>query len=149
MGEKRELLAKINADLTKAMKEKAEMRLSTLRMMKSKILYVNARGDLPDTEIIKILAKYSKELKEAIDEANKVGRPEAAKKSEDELKIVEEYLPKQLSNDEIKAAVQSAISSTGASTVKDMGKVIKEIMSKYPGIDGKIVNQFVKELLNG
>ena len=148
MEEKRELLAKINSDLIKAMKEKAEMRLSTLRMMKSKVLYVNARGDLPDTEIIKILAKYSKELKESIDEANKVNRPEAAKRSEDELKIVEEYLPKQLSNDEIKAAVQSAISSTGASSVKDMGKVIKEVMGKNPGIDGKVVNQLVKELLN-
>ncbi|MFA4967175.1 MAG: GatB/YqeY domain-containing protein [Candidatus Margulisiibacteriota bacterium] len=148
MEEKRELLAKINSDLIKAMKEKEELRLSALRMMKSKVLYVSARGDLSDTEIIKILAKYAKELKESIDEANKVGRPEAAKKSEAELKIVEEYLPKQLSNDEIKATVQAAITSTGASSVKDMGKVIKEVMGKNPGIDGKIVNQFVKELLN-
>ena len=62
--EKRELFSKINSDLSKAMKEKNELRLSTLRMMKSKILYVNARGDLSDAEIIKILIKFSKELKE-------------------------------------------------------------------------------------
>ncbi|KAF0135071.1 MAG: hypothetical protein FD145_209 [Candidatus Saganbacteria bacterium] len=86
------ILPGISNDIAKAMKEKEELRLSVLRMMKSKILYVNARGDLPDPEIIKIIAKYAKELKESIEEAKKVDRPEAAKKTEAELKIVEEYL---------------------------------------------------------
>lgn len=146
--EKKELLARINTDLMKAMKEKDEFRLSVLRMMKSKVLYVSARGDLPDAEVIKLIAKYSKEIKESIEETRKVGRNEAAEKSERELKVVEEYLPKQLSESEIKKAVEAAIAATGAASIKDMGKVIKEAMSKHPGIDGKLVNQFVRELLH-
>jgi hypothetical protein len=141
------IFEKINSDLARAMKEKNEVRLSTMRMMKSKILYVNARGDLPDAEIIKILIKFSKELKEAIEEAKKVGRTDVAEKTEKELKIVEEYLPKQLSPEEIKAAVQSVISSIGASSIKDMGRVMKEVLALHPGIDGKLVNQFVREAL--
>jgi len=142
-----ETFAKINSELIRAMKEKNEVRLSTLRMMKSKILYVNARGDLPDPEIIKILAKFSKELKEEIDEAKKVGRMDVAEKTEKELKIVEEYLPKQFSEQEVKAAVQSIISSSGAASIKDMGRVMKDVLALHPGVDGKLVNQFVRELL--
>jgi hypothetical protein len=145
MGE--EMFSKINSDLQKALKEKNEMRLSVLRMMKSKILYVNARGELPDAEILKILAKYGKELKETIEESKKVNRPESAAQAEKELTIVSEYLPKQLSDDEIKAAVQAAIAETGAASQKEMGKVIKAVMIKHPGVDGGKVNQFVRELL--
>jgi len=141
-----EMFSKINSDLQKALKEKNGMRLSVLRMMKSKILYVNARGDLPDAEILKILAKYGKELKEIIEESKKVNRPESAAQAEKELAIVSEYLPKQLSDDEVKAAVQAAISETGASA-KEMGKVIKAVMAKFPGVDGGKVNLFVRELL--
>ena len=142
-----ETFAKINSELIRAMKEKNEVRLSTLRMMKSKILYVNARGDLPDPEIIKILTKFGKELKEEIDEAKKVGRMDVADKTEKELKIVEEYLPKQFSEQEVKAAVQSIISSSGAASIKDMGRVMKDVLALHPGVDGKLVNQFVRELL--
>jgi hypothetical protein len=142
-----ETFAKINAELTRAMKEKDEIRLSTLRMMKSKILYVNARGDLPEPEVIKILTRFGKELKEEIDEAKKVGRLDVSDKTEKELKIVEEYLPKQLSPEEIKTAVQSVISSSGAASIKDMGRIMKDVLAQHPGIDGKLVNQFVRELL--
>ena len=138
---------KINSDLQKAMKEKDEMRLSTLRMMKSKILYVNAKGDLPDPEIIKILTKFSKELTEAAEEAKKVDRLADAKKSEDELKILMEYLPRQLSSEEIKALVQQTVQELGATSVKEMGNVMKAVLAKQPGIDGKLVNQFVREIL--
>ena len=140
--EKRELLARINSDLTKAMKERNDLRLSVLRMMKSKVLYVNARGDLPDAEIVKILAKYLKELKETVEETKNVGRMDVAETTEKEIVIVEEYLPKQLSDDEIKAAVQKAIADTGAASAKDMGKVMKAVLTECPGIDGKIVNQY-------
>lgn len=142
-----EMFNKINSDLQKALKEKNGGRLSVLRMMKSKILYVNARGDLPDAEILKILAKYGKELKETIEESKKVNRPESAAQAEKELAIVSEYLPKQLSDDEVKAAVQAAITETGAASAKEMGKVIKAVMAKNPGVDGGKVNQFVRELL--
>ena len=142
-----ELLNKINSDLMAAMKSKDEFKLSVLRMMKSKILYVNARGDLTDAEIIKIISKYSKELTEAAEEAKKVGRPEAAKKSEDELKVVMQYLPKQLSVDETKKAVEDIVKELGATTIKDMGNVMKAVSANHPGIDNKLASQIVREIL--
>lgn len=145
--DRKELFNKINAEITKAMKAKDAFRLSVLRMMKSKILYVNARGDLPDSEIIKIINKYAKELKESIDEFTKVGRQADSDKVAKELAFVQEYLPKELSADEIKSLVQATIAELGASSIKDMGNVMKAISAKAPGIDGKIVSQFVREIL--
>lgn len=145
--EKKELFNKINNELKTALKEKNELRLSALRMIKSKILYVNARGDLPEAEIIKIITKYAKEIKESITEFRKVDRADDAAKAEAELVIVQEFLPKQLSADEVKAAVQKAVEDSGATSIKDMGKVMKEVLGKHPGIDGKVVSQFVRELL--
>ena len=142
-----QLFDKVNLDLKEAMKNKDEERLSAIRMMKSKILYVNARGELSEAEIIKILTKYAKEVKESIEEAKKVGRAEDAAKSEKGLQIVAEYLPKQLSSDEIKKAVEESIKELGVSSVKDMGNVMKAVLAKYPGTDGKVVNQFVREIL--
>ena len=129
------------------MKAKDVMRLSVLRMMKSKILYVNAKGDLPDNEIIKIITKYGKEIKESIEEFKKVNRADDVAKAEKELVIVQEFLPKQLSADEVKVLVEAVIKETSASSIKDMGNVMKGVMAKAPGIDGKIVSQLVRELL--
>lgn len=145
--EKRELFNKINADLTAAMKAKDEFRLSVMRMMKSKILNVNARGDLPEADVIKILTKYGKELKDSIEEFQKVSRPEDAARVVKELKIVQEYLPKELSPEEVKKIVQEVVSTSGATALKEMGNVMKAVMAKAPGIDGKLVNQFVREIL--
>jgi hypothetical protein len=145
--DKRELFKKINSDLQGALKARDELRLSVLRMLKSKILYVNARGDLPDAEIIKIITKYGKDLKESIEEFNKVNRPVEVARSEKELAVVQEYLPRELSPEEVKALVQQVVSETGAASVKDMGRVMKEVLAKSPGIDGKLVNQFVREIL--
>ena len=144
---KKELLSKINNDLQNALKTKDELRLNTLRMMKSKILYVNARGDLPDAEIMKILTKYTKELKESIEEFKKVNRPEETERHEKELKIVQSYLPEELSADEIKNLVQQTIQELNAASIREMGNVMKAVMAKQPGIDGKIVSQFVREIL--
>ena len=145
--EKRELFSKINNALQKALKDKDGLRLSVLRMMKSKILYVNARGELEDAEIIKIITKYSKELKESIEEFIKVGRTADAETVKKELAIVSEYLPKELSPDEIKSLVQAVIQELGTTSLKEMGNVMKAVMAKQPGMDGKLVNQFVRELL--
>jgi uncharacterized protein YqeY len=145
--EKRELFEKISNELKRALKEKNELRLSTLRMMKSKILYVNAKGDLPDAEIIKILKKYSNELKESITEFTKVDRNKEVERHEKELEIVSEYLPRELSPEEIKKIVQQAVQEVGATSIKEMGKIMKEVLGKHSGIDGKIVNQFVREIL--
>lgn len=143
-----ELFAKINSELQSALKARDELRLSVLRMVKSKILYVNARGDLPDEEIIKIIKKYSKDLKQSIEEFKKVGKNEEVETHEEEFAIVAEYLPPELTPEEIKKIVQQAITDTGAASMKDMGKVMKEVTGKNPGIDGKIASQTVRELLN-
>ena len=141
------LFDKINSDLQKAMKEKDELRLSVLRMVKSKVLYVNARGDLPDPEISKIINKYAKDVKESIEEFKKVGRPAEVERHEKELAVVQEYLPKELSAEEIKALVQKVIADTGAASIKEMGKVMKEVLARAPGAEGKLVSQFVREIL--
>jgi len=138
---------KINEDLKAAMKAKDEIKLSVLRMMKSKVLYVNARGDLPEAEVIKIINKYAKDLKESIEEFGKVGREAEVKKIEQELAIVQTYLPKELSPDEIKALVQQTIQEVGAASIKDMGNVMKAVLAKAPSADGKLVSQFVREIL--
>ncbi len=142
-----ELFSKINSELTKAMKERNQARLSVLRMVKSKVLYVNARGDLPDVEIIKIIKKYGKDLNESIEQFKKVGKNDEVTQHEKELEIVKEFLPKELSADEIKNIVQETIKSVGAESIKEMGKVMKEITANHPGIDGKTVSQLVRELL--
>lgn len=141
------LFEQINHDLHAAMKAKDELRLSVLRMMKSKVLYVNARGDLPEAEVIKIINKYGKDMKESIEEFKKVGRSAEVERSEKELKIVQEYLPKELSPEEIKAVVEKTVAALGATSAKEMGKVMKEITAQNPGIDGKLVSQFVREIL--
>jgi uncharacterized protein len=145
--EKRELLNKINADLQAAMKSKDELKLSVLRMMKSKVLYVNARGDLPEAEVIKIVTKYGKDLKETIEEYTKIGRTVEVARAQQELAVVQSYLPKELAPEEIKSAVQQAISALGATSIKEMGNVMKKVTGEHPGIDGKLVSQFVREIL--
>ncbi|MFA4858310.1 MAG: GatB/YqeY domain-containing protein [Candidatus Margulisiibacteriota bacterium] len=139
---------KINTDIANAMRARDTLRLETLRMMKSKILLVNARGDLPEADIIKILTKYANSLKEEASEAQKVGRPETAEHARAELKIVEEYLPRQLTEDEIKAAVEKVVQELGATSMKDMGRAMKEVLARHPGVDGAIVSRLVKEALS-
>ena len=141
------LFKQINEELKKALKNRDALRLSTLRMVKSKILYVNARGDLPDTEITKIIKKYSKELKESISEFAKVGKTEEAATHEKELAIVAEFLPPELSAEETQKIVEAAITETGATSMKEMGQVMKAVLAKNPTIDGKIVSQLVREKL--
>jgi uncharacterized protein YqeY len=142
-----EMFKKINGDLAAAMKARDTFRLEVIRMMKSKVLLVNARGDLPDPEIIKILQKYAKSLKDAIEETKKVNRPEAVAKLEGELKIVEEYLPKMLSEAEVRDAVVKAIAEVGATSPKDAGKVMKAVMGKGLNVDGSTVSRIVSEAL--
>lgn len=145
--DKKELFTKINEEIKSAMKAKDQLRLSTLRMMKSKILYVNARGDLPDTEITKILKKYEKQMKESIEAFKKVNKTQEVETHEKELAILQTFLPVELSPDQIKAAVQKIIGELGASSIKEMGNVMKAVLEKHPGIDGKTVSQFVREIL--
>ena len=143
-----ELFKKLNDGLTSAMKAKDTFRLDVIRMMKSKVLNVNARGDLPDAEIMKILQKYAKSLKDAIEETKKVNRPDAVKKLEGELKIVEEYLPKMLSEAELRDIVAKVVAEVGATSPKDTGKVMKVVMGMGLNVDGSMVSKLVSQMFS-
>jgi uncharacterized protein YqeY len=142
-----EMFKKINDDLSAAMKARDASRLDVIRMMKSKVLNVNARGELTDIEITKILQKYAKSLKDAIEETKKVNRPEAVAKLEGELKIVEEYLPKMMSETEVKEVVAKVIAEVGATSAKDTGKVMKAVMGRGFNVDGSLVSRLVSDAL--
>jgi len=142
---------KIISDLTEAMKAKEADRLSTLRMVKANLMNrkIEKGGELTDDEIIKALQSLVKQRRDSVDQYQKAGRDELAAKEDAEIRIIEKYLPKAASNEEIEAAVKTAISETGANSLKEMGIVMKAALSKLEGksADGKMVSETVKRLL--
>jgi uncharacterized protein YqeY len=139
---------KINADLTASMKAKEPLRLSVLRMMKSAIKNreIELRAELEDAQTIQVFSTLIKQRKDSIEQFTRGGRLELAEKEAAEIKIIEEYLPAAVSNDEIERAVDEVIRETGASTPKDIGAVMKQCMARFAGklVDGKIVNAAVR-----
>lgn len=154
MNEIMGLKDKIVGDLTAAMKAKDANRLGTLRMVKAALMNEeNKRGVgsvLTDEEIIKILNTLVKQRKDAIEQFTNSGRTELAEKEQGELAVLEEYLPQSASADEIANAVTEAINETGASSIKDMGLVMKAALAKLAGktVDGKVVSETVKAKLS-
>lgn len=144
---------KIVSDLTAAMKAKDANRLGTLRMVKAALMNEeNKRGVgtvLTDEETTKILNTLVKQRKDAIEQFTANGRTELAEKEKGELTVLEEYLPQSASADEIANAVTEAISETGASSIKEMGVVMKATLAKLAGktVDGKLVSETVKAKL--
>lgn len=129
------------------MLSKNQKKLEVLRMMKSKIMNISPKGDLEDKEIIKILEKYARNLKETIDLAKKGGRDEAAYETEEELKIVEGYLPQKLSKEESEQLVEETIAKLGVTSISEVGKVMKEIMSSGKNVDGAVIKEIVQSKL--
>lgn len=144
---------KIISDLTTAMKAKDANRLSTLRMAKSAVMNEeNKRGIgtvLTDEEVTKILQTLVKQRKDSIEQFTANGRTELAEKEKTELAVLEEYLPQAASKEEIEKAVAEAISETGASSLKEMGMVMKAAQAKLTGksADGRLVSEAVKAKL--
>lgn len=142
---------KIREDLKKAQLERDEIKVSTLRLLISEIS--NARiqkmvDQLSDEEILVVLRKEAKKRQEAANSFRSGGRDESADKEESELKILESYLPAQMSDEQLTKAVQEAITESGASVMTDMGRVIGMVMSKVgQGADGGRVSSIVKEQL--
>jgi len=140
-----DIVQKVEQDLVAAMKGREELRLSVLRMMKSalKLKQVELTRPLEDPEALAVLRTLVKQRHESAEQFRKGGREELASKEEAEIKIVEEYLPAAASDEEIEAAVMAAIADTGASTAKDLGKVMKAAMAKLAGknVEGKRVNE--------
>jgi len=141
---------KLSGDLKAALKSGDKDTLSILRMIKSSIknLEIEKRASLNDDEISAILRTFVKRAKEAIEQFSNAGRTELAEKESRELSIIQDYLPKELSEEEVRSIIKDAISESGAEGIKDMGKVMKAVMVKAKGqIDGKSANNLVKELL--
>ncbi len=139
----------INQGIKDAMKNRDQIRLETLRMLKSKILNVDARGELPDLEVLKIFKTYFGSLEEAYTQAISVSRSDIADKLKRELEIVQEFLPKAPSAEETKALVIEAIRESGAKTKKDLGLVMKAVMKLNSAVDGKLTSKLASELLLG
>ena len=146
------LIERIESDFKTAMKEKNEIKLRTLRMLKAAIRNKEIEKklkSLPETEILEIIQKQIKQRKDSISDFEKGNRQDLAAKEKGEVSILEQYLPKQLTEAEIKALVEKAIKTTGATTKSDMGKVMKELMPQLTGkADGKLVSQIVSSCLN-
>ncbi len=141
------IIEKINEGIKEAMRSRDQIRLDTLRMLKSKILTVDARGNLPDTEVLKLFKTYFGNLQEALEQAQAVNRPEIVEKLKSELDIVQEFLPKALSPEETKKIVVQAIADSGAKTKKDLGLVMKSIMKLNSTVDGKLAKDIASQLL--
>lgn len=144
------LLERINADLVMAQKAKEEVKLSTLRLVKSAIKNkeIELKKNADDTLAIEIIAKEIKSRKESIEQYNAGGRKDLANKESQEIEILKNYLPEQLSEENIVEIVKNAISKTGATGINDMGKVMGLIMPEVKGkADGALVSRIVKENL--
>jgi uncharacterized protein len=145
---------KLVADMTQAMKDKNTTKLSTLRMAKSALMNEeNKRGVgtvLTDEEVAKVLLSLVKQRKDSIEQFTANGRAELAEKEQAELAVLEEYLPQAASQEEITAAVEAAVAETGASSIKEMGLVMKAALAKLAGktADGKLVSETVKAKLS-
>lgn len=137
----------INEGIKDAMKARDQIRLEVLRMLKSKILAVDARGGLSDSEVIKLIKTYYGNLQEALDQAGIAKRPEMVEKLKQEMVIVETFLPKAPSREETKQLVIQAIADSGAKTKKDLGLVMKSLMKLNSAVDGKLASTLAGELL--
>ncbi|MCH8558107.1 MAG: GatB/YqeY domain-containing protein [Balneolia bacterium] len=151
------LYDKILADLKDSMKAREERRTLVLRSLKSAMLEKEItqrkggeRSEITDEIAVEVITKSAKQRRDSIEQYRGANREDLAEVEEAELKIIEEYLPKQLEKAEIEAIVDGAITKTGAASMADMGKVMGVVMPQVKGkADGKLVNAVVKERLNG
>lgn len=137
-------------DLKNAMKEKNTIKKDTVQMVRAAILQIEKdKGiEVDDNKIIEIIAKEVKGKKDALIEFEKGGRNDLIEQTNKEIEILEKYLPKQLSKEEIKEKVEKIIKEIGATSMKDMGPVMKEAKAKIgAAADGRTINEVVKELL--
>jgi len=141
---------RLKSDLITAMKARDELKVSTLRLVSSSIKNreIDERKELDDEGVLAVFTTAAKQRRDSIDQFEKGGRQDLADKEKAELVIIQEYLPQQLTKEEVAAFIKEAITETGAAGAKDMGKVMKALMPKVKGkADGKLVNELVKELL--
>jgi uncharacterized protein YqeY len=145
----------VQKDMVEAMRSRDELRLSTLRMVKSalKNKEVEKRGPLDDKEAQQVLSTLIKQRRDSIEQFTKGGRQELADKEAAEIKLIEPYLPKAMGEEQIAEVVKATIAEMGSPTMKDMGTVMKNAMAKLQAtgarVDGKVVSELVKKHLAG
>lgn len=141
----------LNQDMKEAMKARETERLSTIRQLRSAIKNkeIDQKKELDDASVLAVIATLVKQRRESAQLYRDNDRPELAAKEEAELAILQYYLPVQLSEPELRTLVAEAIAATGAVSLKDIGKVMPQVMAKTKGAaDGRLVNQIVKEQLS-
>jgi len=149
------MIEQIQKDITEAMKAREEQRLSTLRMVKTalKNREIEKMGPLDDKESQQVLSTLIKQRKDSIEQFTKGGRKDMADKEAAEIKLIETYLPKAASEEQIVEGVKAVIAEMGAPTMKDMGTVMKNAMARFAAagvrVDGKQVSEVVKRELAG
>ncbi len=134
-----------------AMKSQDKFKLSVIRMVRAAIknIEIDQRKTLDDQEVLDVLNREIKQRKDSLQEFEKAGRDDLAENLKAEIAVLMEYMPQQLSDEEVKAIVQQTIQEVGASSKADMGKVMGALMPKVKGrADGKLVNQLVQQLLS-
>ena len=140
----------ITQDMKQAMKDRAKFKLNTLRMVKTAFQrHEIDKGPVDDAVAIDILLKLVKQRKDSISQFEKADRQDLADTERQEVEIIETYLPAAPSEDELKAAIEEAVSETGADSMKQMGQVMKFIKEKFAGrpVDGKALSQMVRTRL--
>jgi len=141
---------KLMEDLKASMKNKDSVRKNTITMIRAAIkqLELDQRKELEDDEVLEIISKQLKEKRNALEDFKKAERQDLIDLTEEEINILLEYLPKQLSDEELRQIVIETIDEVGAKDLKDMGKIMKSIMPKIKGkADGGRVNKIVREIL--
>ena len=145
------LKERINTDLTAAMKAKEAARTSTLRMVKAAATNreIEKGGELSDDEMTKVLHALVKQRRDSVEQYERAAREDLAAKERAEIAVIEEYLPRAATPEEIEQAVASAIAETGASSMKDMGAVMKAVQARLGGrsVDNRAVSELVKSKL--
>ena len=143
--------SRLNEEMIVAAKAKDKVRLSAIRMLKSALhnKEIDLMRPLNESEALQILSAIVKQRKDSIEQFAKGGRTDLVEKEAAELKIVQEFMPAQMSDDEVENIIKKAIAEAGAVSVKDMGKVMKILMPQLTGVaDGKMVGEKVKALLS-
>ena len=146
------LAKQIVADLTAAMKAQDAGRTSTLRMVKAAMMnrQIEKGSELDDDDMQKLLRSLVKQRRDSIEQYEKAGRQELVEKEKAEIEVIETYLPQAASHDEIEQAVAAAIAETGATSMRDMGKVMKAAQAALAGknADGRLISEVVKSMLS-
>ncbi len=144
------LTEQIRADLTAAMKAREADRTSNLRMLQAALKneQINVGHELSDEEALNVIRKAVKQRQDSIEQYTKGNRPDLASKEASEMEMLKQYLPPELSAEELEGGLREIIASTGAQSKKDLGKVMKEATARYKGrADGKKIQEIVSRLL--